>query len=423
MKQLITGGMVYCQNGFLHRDVAIVDGKIHSVSVSIPTFGFDNIISAENKYLIPGFADVHVHLREPGFSYKETITTGTRAGAKGGYTALCTMPNLNPVPDSELHLAQQQELIEKTGRIHVYPYASITVGQKGEELTDFEALAKAGALAFSDDGKGIQGEGMMREAMERAKVLGKHIVAHCEDNSLLFGGYIHAGEYAQAHGHRGISSQSEWKQIERDLRLAADTGCRYHVCHISTKESVALIRDAKASGVKVTCETGPHYLTMCDMDLQEDGRFKMNPPIRGAADRDALVQGLVDGTIDCVATDHAPHSAEEKCKGLEKSMMGVVGLETAFGVLNTHLVNKGVLSLEKLVEAMSVRPRAIFGLQGGSIGEGQPADLTLLDTQSRWTVEPDKFVSLGHSTPFAGWELCGEAVMTMVDGNIVWQKQ
>ena len=424
MKTLITGAKVYLQGGFQKRDVAIADGRIREVSLSISPKGFDLVEKAEDRYLVPGFADVHVHLREPGFSYKETIATGTRAGARGGYTALCAMPNLNPPPDTPEHLEEELALIRRDAAVRVYPYGTITLGQKGAgELTDMEALAQAGAVAFSDDGKGIQEAGLMRRAMKRAAALGKMIVAHCEVDALLGGGCIHDGVYAAAHGYRGISSRSEWEQVERDLALAEETGCRYHVCHVSTRESVELIRAAKARGVRVTCETGPHYLTLCDEDMEEDGRFKMNPPLRSAADRQALVEGLQDGTIDVIATDHAPHSAEEKARGLEKSPMGVVGLETAFPVLYTRLVLTGVLTLEELVYRMAVRPREIFRLPGGVIEAGAPADLALLELGEEYTVDPGDFLSKGRSTPFAGWQVRGQIVLTMVGGRPVWRKE
>ncbi len=424
MKTLITGGQVYLDGGFRRCDVTIQDGRIREVSSSVSSHGFDAVVEAQNKYLVPGFADVHVHLREPGFSYKETVRTGTLAGARGGCTALCAMPNLSPPPDTPEHLEEELALIRRDAAVKVYPYGTITRGQKGAgELTDMAALSRAGAVAFSDDGRGVQEEDLMRRAMERAAALDQMIVAHCEVDRLLKGGYIHDGEYAAAHGHRGICSQSEWEQVERDLRLAEETGCRYHVCHISTRESVELIRAAKARGVRATCETGPHYLTLCDQDMEEDGRFKMNPPLRSARDREALIQGLLDGTIDAVATDHAPHSAEEKARGLEKSPMGVVGLETAFPVLYTRLVLPGILSLEALIRAMAVRPREIFRLPGGVIAPGEPADLALLDLEAEYEICPDRFLSMGRSTPFAGWKVRGENVLTLVDGVTVWRKE
>ena len=359
----------------------------------------------------PGFCDVHVHFREPGFSYKETIKTGSQAAAHGGYTAVCPMPNLNPVPDSAETLQSEQDIIDRDACIHVYPYAAITRGQKGQELADLSALTDA--VAYSDDGHGVQSEDMMRRAMREAKRLGKLIVAHCEDNSLLCGGYIHAGRYAASHGHRGICSESEWGPIARDLRLAEETGCAYHVCHISTKESVEIIRQAKSRGVNVTCETAPHYLLLCDEDLQEEGRFKMNPPLRSREDRQALIEGIQDGTIDMIATDHAPHSAEEKSRGLEKSAFGIVGLETAFPLLYTYLVKTGVISLEKLVELISVNPRKRFGLPMGQ-------DFSVWDLQEAYTIDPTTFLSMGRATPFAGMPVQGRCKATVCDGKIVY---
>ncbi len=378
----------------------------------LSSHGLSRFISPELT-VFPGFCDVHVHFREPGFSYKETIASGCRAAAHGGYTAVCTMPNLNPVPDNAAHLKEQIDIIRRDASVRVYPYAAITVGQKGEALVDFETLAAS--VAFSDDGRGVQSESMMREAMQRARAMGRMIVAHCEDNALLRGGYIHAGDYAAAHGHRGICSESEWGPIARDLKLAKETGCAYHVCHISTKESVELIRRAKAEGVDVTCETGPHYLVLDDSDLQEDGRFKMNPPLRGKADREALVEGLLDGTIDMIATDHAPHSAEEKGKGLEHSAFGIVGLETAFAVMYTRLVKTGVLSLDTLVERMALAPRRRFGIPLGN-------DFTVWDLNATYTVDPAQFLSKGRATPFAGDTLCGVCRLTVCNGNIVYSE-
>ena len=365
--------------------------------------------------VFPGFCDVHVHFREPGFSYKETIASGTAAAAKGGYTAVCTMPNLNPVPDSLAHLAPQEEQIAATALIHVYPYGAITVGQQGRELAELDALSDH-VIAFSDDGRGVQQDAMMEQAMLRAKALGKLIVAHCEDNSLLRGGYIHDGIYARDHGHRGICSQSEWGQIRRDLELAKKTGASYHVCHISTKESVALIRQAKAEGVDVTCETAPHYLVLDERDLQEDGRFKMNPPLRGEEDRLALLRGIQDGTIDMIATDHAPHSAEEKSRGLEGSAFGIVGLETAFQVLYTKLVLPGVISLARLLALLVSAPRARFGIPMGN-------DYTVWDLTETTCIDPETFLSKGRATPFAGWEVQGQCYLTVCDGKIVYRRQ
>ena len=368
--------------------------------------------SATQYVVFPGFCDVHVHFREPGFSYKETICSGSRAAAHGGYTAVCTMPNLNPVPDNGEHLKLQTDIIQRDAVIRVYPYGSISVEEKGEVLAEMEEMSDA--IAFSDDGKGIQTEEKMREAMLRAKALGKMIVAHCEDNSLLRGGYIHDGEYAAKHGHRGICSESEFGPIARDLKLAKETGCAYHVCHISTKESVELIRKAKAEGVDVTCETGPHYLVMSDRDLQEDGRFKMNPPLRGEEDRLALLEGIKDGTIDMIATDHAPHSAEEKSRGLEKSAFGIVGLETAFAVMYTKLVQTGEISLEKLMDLMVHNPRKRFHIPYGK-------DFTVWNLEKTVTVDPEAFLSQGHATPFAGEKLQGECVLTVCDGKVVYK--
>ena len=368
----------------------------------------------DREYVIlPGLCDVHVHFRQPGFSYKETIATGTRAAARGGYTAVCTMPNLDPVPDSAAHLAEQLAIIQKDACIRVLPYGAVTVGEKGKELAAMEETA-ANVVAFSDDGKGVQSEQMMRAAMEKAKKLGKIIAAHCEDESLLFGGYIHDGAYAAAHGHKGISSESESAQIERDLYLAKETGCAYHVCHISAKESVALIRKAKAEGVNVTCETAPHYLTLCEDDLEEDGRFKMNPPLRGKADQIALIEGILDGTIDMIATDHAPHSAEEKSKGLAGSLMGVVGLETAFPILYTNLVRDGILPFSKLVALMSDNPRKRFAI---------PIDreFAVFEISEPYDIDPENFLSLGRATPFAGARVYGKNVLTVFEGRTVYE--
>ena len=378
---------------------------------------FTNELSFDgvSEYAVfPGFCDVHVHFREPGFSYKETIESGSKASARGGYTAVCTMPNLSPVPDSLEHINEQLKLIEQHAVIHVYPYGAITVEEKGEQLADMEGMASC-CIGFSDDGRGVQNDDMMREAMLRAKALGKMIVAHCEVNSLLKGGYIHDGQYAATHGHKGICSASEYEQIKRDLRLVEEIGCAYHVCHISTKESVALIREAKAKGLDVTCETGPHYLTMDDSFLQEDGRFKMNPPLRDKSDREALIAGIVDGTIDMIATDHAPHSAEEKSKGLAGSAFGVVGIETAFPVLYTHLVETGIISLEKLIDLLSLNPRKRFGISIGS-------DYTVWNLSKEFTVDPSEFLSKGKSTPFDGWKLKGECLLTVCDGKVVYKK-
>ena len=371
-----------------------------------------SFLNSSQYSVFPGFCDVHVHFREPGFSYKETILSGSRAAARGGYTAVCTMPNLNPVPDSPENLEPQLEAIRKSAVIAVYPYAAITKGEQGLVLSDMEALAPQ-VIAFSDDGRGVQSPEMMEEAMKRAKDLGKLIVAHCEDNTLLHGGYIHDGAYAKAHGHRGICSESEWGPIARDLELAAKTGCGYHVCHISTRQSVDLIRQAKKSGVDVTCETGPHYLVMDDGLLQEDGRFKMNPPLRSPEDREALLEGLLDGTVDMIATDHAPHSAEEKAKGLEKSAFGVVGLETAFPILYTYLVHTGLLTPEALVNKLVWNPRKRFAIPMGN-------DFSVWDLDAQYAIDPADFLSQGKATPFAGWNVHGKCMATFHDGQAVY---
>ena len=374
-----------------------------------------SVFDSPRYAIFPGFCDVHVHFREPGFSYKETIRTGARSAARGGYTAVCTMPNLNPVPDSVEHLNVQRAIIEKDACIHVYPYGAITVGEKGEILADIEEMAPF-VCGFSDDGRGVQREDMMHQAMRRAKACGKMIVAHCEVNDLLRGGYIHDGEYAKLHGHRGICAESEWAQIARDIELIRETGCAYHVCHISTKESVDIIRRAKAEGLDITCETGPHYLVMNDMDLQEEGRFKMNPPIRGEEDRRALLAGILDGTIDMLATDHAPHSAEEKGRGLEKSVFGVVGLETAFPIMYTCLVKPGIMTMEKLLEVMVDNPRKRFGLP---LGE----DFCIWDLEEEYEVDPKDFASMGKASTFTGWRVHGRCKATVCDGQVVYREE
>ncbi len=373
-----------------------------------------SVFNSPEYIVFPGFCDVHVHFREPGFSYKETIETGSKASARGGYTAVCTMPNLNPVPDSAEHLKEQLDLIKENAVINVYPYASITVGQKGEELSDFDNMAE-NSVAFSDDGRGVQSEALMKEAMLKAKALGKMIVAHCEDNSLLFGGYIHDGDYCKAHNHKGICSESEWKPIERDLKLVKETGCSYHVCHISTKESVELIRKAKAEGLDVTCETGPHYLVLDDNDLEENGSFKMNPPLRSEADRLALIEGIKDGTIDMIATDHAPHSAEEKSKGLAGSAFGIVGIETAFQIMYTNLVKTGVITLEKLIELLAINPRKRFNIPLGT-------DYTVWNLEKDVVIKSEDFISKGKATPFENTPVKSECVLTVCDGNVVYRK-
>lgn len=402
----------------------IINAQICTLT-SFPQFTKETVLGAfsefgasvynSSQYMIfPGFCDVHVHLRQPGFSYKETIKSGTQASAHGGYTTVFSMPNLKPVPDSAEHLKEQLDIIKKDAVINVLPYGAITVGQNGKELSDMEGMAKD-VIAFSDDGRGVQSEEMMKEAMLRAKALGKIIVAHCEDNSLLHGGYIHDGVYASKHSHRGICSESEWGPIKRDLELCRQTGCAYHVCHISCKESVELIRQAKAQGIDVTCETGPHYLILTDEDLKEDGRFKMNPPLRSKEDRQALIEGVLDGTIDMIATDHAPHSQEEKSRGLEKSAFGIVGIETAFQLLYTHLVKKNIISLERLVELLAVNPRKRFGLEYDN-------SFTVWDLDKKTVINPSDFLSMGKATPFEGEEVFGECELTVCNGKTAYKK-
>ena len=397
MKYLLKNGLLFTKDGFRPVDLSVAEGRVISVAGGLEAAAGAVAIDLHHAAVFPGFVDVHVHLREPGFSYKETIRTGSLAAARGGYAHVCAMPNLNPIPDSLEALNVQREIIARDAAVHVHPYGAITRGERGEALADMEAMAPYTA-GFSDDGRGVQSEAMMREAMGEAKRLGKIIAAHCEDNSLLRGGYIHDGDYARSHGHRGICSESEWGQIARDLRLAEETGCAYHVCHISAKESVDLIRQAKARGVDVTCETGPHYLVFSDQDLQEDGRFKMNPPIRSREDRAALIEGLLDGTIDMIATDHAPHSAEEKGR-----------------------VRPGILSLPKLLELMHGNPARRFGF-GTPLEEGQPADLTVFDLDKPYVVDPERFQTMGRATPFAGMELYGLCLLTMINGEIVWKE-
>ena len=423
MITLLKNGTIFSPAGFEKKDIFVSNGKVFVNSVSsLDMNRADRIIDCADKVIIPGFTDVHVHFREPGFFYKETIKGGSLAAAKGGYTCVCPMPNLNPAPSDFASLKVQLDIIEKDAVVNTIPYGTITVNQDGRSaLSDMEAMAPY-VCAFSDDGKGVQTGELMEEAMLKAKSLGKMIVAHCEDESLLFGGYIHDGEYAKAHGHKGICSESEWKQVARDVALAEKTGCPYHVCHISCKETVDIIRDAKARGVDVTCETAPHYLVLTDQDLEEDGRFKMNPPLRSAADRDALIQGIKDGTIDMIATDHAPHSAEEKSRGLAKSAFGIVGLETAFPVLYTFLVEKNIISLEQLIRLMSINPRKRFGFAGGILEDGAPADLTVLDLTRHFTIDSKDFAGNGRATPFENSEVDGKVILTMVKGEICYEE-
>lgn len=416
---LIKGCNVFIDGRFVPSDVEVQGGIVSRVEPAVvpnsgvPVFNYSGIV-------VPGLVDVHVHLREPGFSFKETMETGTAAAARGGYTAVCAMPNLNPVPDSAEHLAVELEAIRRGAKVRVYPYGSLTVGERGLEMADISAMADA-AVAYSDDGRGVQDEDIMRECMRAVAATGKLLAAHCEVDELLRGGYIHDGAYARAHGHRGICSESEWREVERDIRLAEETGCAFHVCHVSTKESVRLVREARARGVNVTAETAPHYLLLTEEDLQEDGRFKMNPPLRERADRDALIEGLLDGTIGMIATDHAPHTPEEKSRGLEKSPMGVSGLECAFPVLFTGLVEKGVVTLEKLVELMSSAPAKRFGIPGGEIEVGKPANLAVFDIDTEYTIDSSEFASMGRATPFEGWRVRGKCLMTVCAGRTVWR--
>ncbi len=415
MRTIYTDAEIFRDGRFERGRLAVEEGRV--TADDEPRAG-DRVVPLGGRRLVPGFVDVHVHLREPGFPQKETIATGTAAAARGGYTAVCSMPNLCPAPDTPDTLGLQRDIIRRDAVVRVYPYGCITMGQRGcGELVDFAALAPY-AVGFSDDGRGVQSEELMAEAMRRAAAVGRPIVAHCEVDELLRGGYIHDGDYCRTHGHRGICSESEWRQVERDIRLVGQTGCRYHVCHVSTKESVELVRRAKAAGLPVSCETAPHYLLLTDEDLREEGRFKMNPPLRGRADREALLAGIADGTIEAIATDHAPHTAEEKSRGLAGSAMGIVGLECAFPLLYTHLVLPGHISLERLVTLMAVNPRRLFGLEGG-VAAGDAADFTVLDLDARWEVDPAAFLSKGRATPFEGWRVQGRAVLTVVGGREV----
>lgn len=416
---VLKGGRVFSGGKSFEADVVVCGDRIAEVTPEAAILPGDKVVDCRGRWVTAGLVDLHVHLREPGFSSKETIATGTAAAAHGGFTTVCAMPNLEPAPDSLENLRRETEIIERDAVVKVLPYATITRRRAGREIVDFAAL-KPYVAAFSDDGSGVQDDGMMLAAMRAAAANDCIIAAHCEVNSLLHGGYIHDGAYAAAHGHKGISSESEWRQIERDIRLAEQTGCRYHVCHISTKESVALIRDAKRSGVRITCETGPHYLTMCDADLREEGRFKMNPPIRSAADRNALIEGVQDGTIDVIATDHAPHTAEEKSRGLAGSAMGVAGLETSFAVIYTKLVMAGIISPERMIELMAEAPRRIFAL-GGGLAAGEKADIAVFDLGNEFTVDPATFLSKGRSTPFEGWRLHGQTILTLVDGRTAYR--
>ena len=416
----IKSAKVLTKKGFEVCDVLIEEGIVSLISDSIPQGINGETVFTEGYTLLPSFVDMHVHLRQPGFSYKETIATGSEAAAAGGFTTVCSMPNLNPAPDSLENLKIQLDIIEKDSIINVLPFATITKGRSGKDLVDYETLAPFVA-GFSDDGSGVQSESVMRKAMEAIAKTGKILAAHCEVEALLNGGYIQDGEYAKKNQHKGISSESEWKEVERDIKLSKETGCRLHICHISTKESVELVRKAKQEGLKVTCETGPHYLTFNDGDLKEEGRFKMNPPIRSLEDQEALREGLIDGTIDVIATDHAPHSYEEKSKGLEKSAMGVVGLETAFAAVYTTMVVSGLKTFERLIEAMAIAPRRILGFQTlPYLKAGMEADLVLVDTNEKFIVNPEEFKTLGRATPYDGMSLQGKIKMTILKGNPVY---
>lgn len=422
MDMLLKNAMIYYEGKFQETDILLVNGCVAAVEKGAVAPAGAAVVDAKNQMILPGFADIHVHLREPGFSYKETIATGTAAAAKGGFTLVCAMPNLKPVPDGPRSLKIQQDLIDKTALIKVLPYAAITKAQQGQDLVDMKALAK-NCFAFSDDGRGLQSSAVMENAMQQAKSLGKAIVAHCEDETLIPpGAVVHEGLYAKTHGLIGIPSASEYEQVKRDIVLAAKTGCRYHVCHVSCKESVAAIREAKKQGLAVSGETAAHYLAFCDEDLVDQGRFKMNPPIRSAEDRAALIEGIKDGTLEIIVTDHAPHSREEKSKGLLSSKMGVVGLETSFAAIYTYVCKPGHISFEKLIELMSINPRKMFGLPYG-IQIGEKADLVLIDPNKEIKVDSSTFASMGRATPFDGQTLCGEILMTMADGNIVYHNR
>ena len=420
-KLILKGATIHAAEGTLQGDLMVENGVISAIGEALNADPETRVVDCKGKHIVYGLVDVHVHLREPGHSHKETIRTGTLAAAHGGFTTVCSMPNLNPAPDSVEHLQQQLDLIERDAVIEVKPYAAITIGQRGKgELVDFEALA-AKVAGFSDDGKGVQSEELMTEAMRRAKGVDSRIVAHCEVDDLLHGGYIHDGDYCREHNHRGICSESEWEQVERDIRLAEATDCQYHVCHISTRESVDLVRRAKARGLRVSCETAPHYLLLCDKDLQEEGRFKMNPPLRSAEDRDALIEGILDGTIEVLATDHAPHAAYEKSRGLEKSAFGIVGIETSFPLMYTYFVKTGRMTFDHLMAVMSKNPRHIFGF-GGELAVGQRADLAVFDLEKEYEIRPEEFLSMGKSTPFEGWKVYGECVMTLCRGEVAYEK-
>ena len=420
MKVLIKGGTVVAEGVSRKADVLVADGKIAAIGESLTADEQTEVFDAEGCVVTYGLADVHVHLREPGYSAKETITTGTRASARGGVTTVCSMPNLQPAPDAPETIAIEQQMIDEQAVIEVLPFATISSHRAGRELADIEALRPL-SVGYSDDGNGIQTEELMRKAMQRIAAVDGIIAAHCEDDSLLHAGYIHDGEYAHAHGHKGICSESEWGPIKRDVVMAEEEKCRYHVCHISTKESVEIIREAKQKCAHISCETAPHYLVLCDADLKEEGRFKMNPPLRAAEDKAALIEGIKDGTIEVIATDHAPHTAEEKSRGLKGSMMGIVGIETSFAICYTHLVRKGVITIEKLIQLMSENPRRIFRL-GGAMQVGERADIAVFDTTKPYRIDTAEFLSMGKATPFEGEEVYGRCMLTLFGGNVVWKE-
>ena len=419
-KLLLKGGTVVAEGVSRKVDVLVADGKIAAIGESLCADEQTEVFDAEGCVVTYGLADVHVHLREPGYSAKETITTGTRAAARGGVTTVCSMPNLQPAPDAPETIAVEQQMIDEQAVIEVLPFATISSKRAGRELADIEALRPL-SVGYSDDGNGIQTEPLMRKAMQRIAAVDGIIAAHCEDDSLLHAGYIHDGEYAKAHGHKGICSESEWGPIKRDVKLAEEEGCRYHVCHISTKESVEIIREAKGKCNHISCETAPHYLVLCDENLQEDGRFKMNPPLRAKEDKAALIKGIQDGTIEVIATDHAPHTAEEKSRGLKGSMMGIVGIETSFAICYTHLVRKGVITIEKLIALMSENPRRIFRL-GGAMQVGERADIAVYDITKPYKIDSAEFLSMGKATPFEGEEVYGRCMLTLFGGKKVWNE-
>jgi dihydroorotase len=423
MKLLIKNGNILCHNGEMQTvDIRIEEGKIAEIGKHLKASG-ETIMNADGKLVAPGFIDVHVHLREPGGEQKETIETGTLAAARGGFTTICAMPNTKPVPDTVEHLKNLKERIKENAHVRVLPYASITVKEAGQELTDFESLQKEGAFAFTDDGAGVQNAGIMLKAMKKAAALQASVVAHCEDNTLVFGGVVHDGVFAKTHNIQGIPSVCEAVHIARDVLLAEAAGCHYHVCHISTKESVRTVRDAKKAGIHVTAEVTPHHLLLTEEDIPGlDANYKMNPPLRSKEDREALINGLLDGTIDCIATDHAPHTIEDKQAGIYKAPFGIVGLETAFPLLYSRFVQTGIFTLKKLVDWMTIKPAEIFKLPYGRLEEGAAADLVIIDLNLEKEIVPQHFASKGRNTPFGGWKCKGWPIATFVNGKLVWQE-